>query len=116
MDKYQHVFLGIARGLFMNRLHVLRLTEVVRLGIRPNEDGVLLLPPELDEEMKKQAFDYILATFPECSLNGNTWRNWNWKVAACLIGWYSRNSVVPVNSISLSRSPWIFAGCAMSWK
>ena len=42
-------------------------------------------------------------TFPECSLNGKTWRNWNWNVAACLIGWYSRNSVVPVNSISLSR-------------
>lgn len=65
MDKYRSVFLGIARGMFMNRLHVLRLTEVVRHGIRPNEEGVLLLPPELDEEMKKQAFDFVLAVFPE---------------------------------------------------
>ena len=56
---------SIAKALFMNRLHVLRLTEVVRHGIRPNEDGVMILPPDLDEEMKKQAFDYILMTMPE---------------------------------------------------
>ncbi|MFH0901548.1 MAG: hypothetical protein V2A73_13050 [Pseudomonadota bacterium] len=49
----------------MTRLHLLRLTEVVRLGIRPNEEGVMLLPHELDEEMKRQAFDYVLTTFPE---------------------------------------------------
>lgn len=65
VDRNRAVFLGIARALFMNRLHVLRLTEVVRHQIRPNEDGVMLLPPELDEEMKRQAFDFVLATFPE---------------------------------------------------
>jgi hypothetical protein len=57
--------LAVAKAMFMNRLHVLRLTEVVRHGIRPNEEGVMLLPPDLDEEMKKQAFDYILTMMPE---------------------------------------------------
>lgn len=65
VDQNRTVFLGIARALFMNRLHVLRLTEVVRHQIRPNEEGVMLLPPELDEEMRKQAFDFVLATFPD---------------------------------------------------
>jgi len=64
-DHYHHLFLGVARGMFMTRLHLLRLTEVVRLGIRPNEEGVMLLPSDLDEEMKKQAFDYVLAIFPD---------------------------------------------------
>ena len=57
--------LAIAKAMFMNRLHVLRLTEVVRHQIRPNEDGVMLLPPELDEEMRKQAFDFVLTMMPE---------------------------------------------------
>jgi len=62
----QHAaLLGIAHGLYMTRVHLLRLTEVVRLGIKPNEDGLMLLPNELDEEMKRQAFDYVLAVFPE---------------------------------------------------
>ncbi|MBI4511228.1 MAG: hypothetical protein HY698_16465 [Deltaproteobacteria bacterium] len=65
VDRYHHTFLGLARGMFINRLHVLRLTEVVRLQIRPNDEGLMVLPQELDEEMKKQAFDYILAIFPE---------------------------------------------------
>lgn len=64
-DRYHHVFLAVARGLFMTRLHLLRLTEVVRHGIRPTDEGVMLLPTELDEEMKRQAFDYILTVFPE---------------------------------------------------
>ena len=64
-EKLHQLVLGTARGLFMNRLHVLRLTEIVRNGIRPNEDGIMLLPPELDDEMKKQAFDYVLTCFPE---------------------------------------------------
>jgi hypothetical protein len=60
------MFLGIAHALFMNRLHVLRLTEVVRLGIRPSpDDGTMTLPPELDGEMKQQAIDYVLTCFPE---------------------------------------------------
>jgi hypothetical protein len=65
VDKYHQVFLAIARGMFMTRLHVLRLTEVVRLGIKPNDEGVMLLPPELDEEVSKQAFDYVMAIMPE---------------------------------------------------
>ena len=32
----EELFLGIAHALFVNRLHVLRLTEIVRLGIRPD--------------------------------------------------------------------------------
>jgi hypothetical protein len=64
-DRYHHLFLAIARGMFMTRLHLLRLTEVVRLGIRPNDEGVMLLPPSLDEEMMKQAFDYVLTVFPD---------------------------------------------------
>ena len=45
----EEIFLGIAHALFMNRLHVLRLTEVVRLGIRPNnEDQNMEVPDPLD--------------------------------------------------------------------
>jgi hypothetical protein len=56
----------VAHALFINRLHVLRLTEVVRLGIRPNaEDGNMDLPPGLDGEMKQQAIDYVLTYMPE---------------------------------------------------
>ena len=61
----EELFLGIANALFMNRLHVLRLTEIVRLGIRPNaEDGVMDVPEELDAELKQQAVDYVLKCFP----------------------------------------------------
>jgi hypothetical protein len=56
---------AIARAFFMTRLHLLRLTEVVRHQIRPNEEGVMELPDELDDEMRKQAFDFVLAMFPE---------------------------------------------------
>jgi len=65
IDKHHATFLGIARGLFMTRLHLLRLTEVVRLGVKPNEEGLMLLQTPLDEEMARLAFDYVLATFPE---------------------------------------------------
>jgi hypothetical protein len=62
----EELFLGIAYALFMNRLHVLRLTEIVRLGIRPNvEDGVMDVPEALDAELKQQAVDYVLKCFPE---------------------------------------------------
>ncbi len=60
-DKY---LLSIAHALYSTRLHVLTLTEVVRLKVTPDEDGLLRLPPELDEEMKNQAFDFLLAMFP----------------------------------------------------
>jgi len=60
----ERILLGIAHALFMNRLHVLRLTEVVRLGVKPDDDGILDIPPELDEQLKRQAIDYILMCFP----------------------------------------------------
>jgi hypothetical protein len=64
-ERMRSWMVSIAKALFMNRLHVLRLTEVVRNNIKPNEDGAMVLPADLDEEMKKQAFDYILMTMPE---------------------------------------------------
>ena len=64
MEIGEKYLLSIAHALYSTRLHVLTLTEVVRLGVRPDEDGLMRLPPELDEEMKNQAFDYLLAMFP----------------------------------------------------
>ncbi len=62
---HEELFLGIAYALFMNRLHVLRLTEVVRLGIKPNpEDGVMDVPESLDRELIQQAMDYVKKSFP----------------------------------------------------
>lgn len=64
-DLLERTMVGVAHALFMNRLHLLRLTEVVRLGIRPSaEDGNMELPAELDSEMKQQAIDYVLTCFP----------------------------------------------------
>jgi hypothetical protein len=61
----EELFLGLAHALFMNRLHVLRLTEVVRLGIRPNpDDGNMEVPEPLDRELIQSAVDYILKCFP----------------------------------------------------
>ena len=63
---FERTVLGIARALFINRLHVLRLTEVVRLGIRPRQDdGNMELPEHLESEMKQQAIDYVLTCLPE---------------------------------------------------
>lgn len=62
----ERVFVGIAHALFMNRLHLLRLTEVVRLHIEPNQDdGNMEVPSEIDNELKQQAIDYVLMCFPE---------------------------------------------------
>ncbi|MBT8495288.1 MAG: hypothetical protein KJO07_19735, partial [Deltaproteobacteria bacterium] len=56
----ERTVVGIAHALFINRLHVLRLTEVVRLGIKPSsEDENMVIPPELDDELKQQAIDYV---------------------------------------------------------
>ena len=58
--------LGIAHALYINRLHLLRLTEVVRHGIRPDgEDGTMQLPAHLDLEVQQQAIDFVLTCFPE---------------------------------------------------
>ena len=57
--------LGIAHALFINRLHVLRLTEVVRHAVRPDpNDGTMNLPGNLDREMQQQAIDFVLMCFP----------------------------------------------------
>ena len=58
------MWLGVAHALFMNRLHVLRLTEVVRLGVKPDDEGMMDIPPELDLELNKQAIDFVLTCFP----------------------------------------------------
>ena len=58
---------AIAHALFMNRLHVLRLTEVVRLGIKPDPDDMdnFTLPEGLDEEMQQQSLNYVLTCLPD---------------------------------------------------
>jgi hypothetical protein len=62
----ERAVIGTAHALFINRLHVLRLTEIVRLGIRPNsEDGNMELPEELDRQMRQQAIDYVFTCVPE---------------------------------------------------
>ena len=61
----ERTMLGIAHALFINRLHVLRLTEVVRLGIKPdNLDGNMVVPGEVDGELKQQAYDFVSMCFP----------------------------------------------------
>jgi hypothetical protein len=65
LERYHQYFLAMAKALYANRLHLLRLTEVVRHRIKPNDEGVLLLPPDLDEQMKQQAFDFVMTMFPE---------------------------------------------------
>jgi hypothetical protein len=61
----EQLILGLARAIFMNRLHLLRLTEVVRLQIRPKDDGIMTLPEELDDQMIEQAFNFVLTCFPK---------------------------------------------------
>lgn len=61
----EELFLGIAHALFVNRLHVLRLTEIVRLGIRPDpNDQNMDVPADVDRELISQAFAYVLRHFP----------------------------------------------------
>lgn len=61
----EELFVGIAHALFVNRLHVLRLTEVVRLGIRPDpHDQNMEVPQEVDRELIQQAFAYVGRHFP----------------------------------------------------
>jgi hypothetical protein len=62
----ERALLGIAHALYINRLHLLRLTEVVRHGIKPDrEDGTMELPAGLDREVQQQAIDFVLTCFPE---------------------------------------------------
>ena len=66
-NQLERTVLAIAHALFMNRLLVLRLTEVVRLGIKPDAaDGDnFSLPDGLDAEMRQQSVDYVLTCLPE---------------------------------------------------
>jgi hypothetical protein len=64
-QRFHHFAMSMAKALFSERLHLLRLTEIVRHAIRPNEDGLMLLPDDIDKEMRKQAFDFVLAMMPE---------------------------------------------------
>jgi hypothetical protein len=62
---HEELFLGVAHALFMNRLHVLRLTEIVRLQIRPApDDGNMEVPERLDKDLQEQAVAYVLKCFP----------------------------------------------------
>ncbi len=62
----EELFIGIAHALFVNRLHVLRLTEVVRLGVKPDpHDQNMEVPQEIDKDLIQQAFSYVLRHFPQ---------------------------------------------------
>jgi len=62
----ERTVVAIAHALFINRLHVLRLTEVVRLGITPDSsDGEMVIPEQLDSQLRQQAIDYVVAYLPE---------------------------------------------------
>jgi hypothetical protein len=62
---HEELFLGVAHALLMNRLHVLRLTEIVRLQIRPSpDDGNMEVPAPLDRDLQEQAIAYVLKCFP----------------------------------------------------
>jgi hypothetical protein len=68
MDKQlERTVVAIAHALFMNRLHVLRLTEVVRLGIKPDSDDGdnFTLPEGLDKEMRELSLNYVLTCLPD---------------------------------------------------
>ncbi len=66
-SQLERTVVAIAHALFMNRLHVLRLTEVVRLGIKPDSDNAdnFELPSSLDQEMREQALNYVVTCLPE---------------------------------------------------
>jgi hypothetical protein len=63
--KFHQFAMAMAKALFSERLHLLRLTEIVRYQVRPNEEGLMLLPDELDGEMRKQAFDFVITIMPD---------------------------------------------------
>jgi hypothetical protein len=77
----EEMFLGVATALFMNRLHVLRLTEIVRLQIRPSpDDGNMEVPDALDKDLQQQAIAYVLKCFPP---------TWHPKIHAAKAHWLS---------------------------
>ena len=76
---HEELFLGVAHALFMNRLHVLRLTEIVRLQIRPApDDGNMEVPEKLDKDLQEQAVAYVIKCFPA---------TWTAKIQAAKAHW-----------------------------
>lgn len=63
--RFHQFVLAMAKALFSERVHLLRLTEIVRHQVRPNDEGLMLLPDELDDELKKQAFEFVLMMVPD---------------------------------------------------
>jgi len=63
--RFHQFVMAMAKALFSERLHLLRLTEIVRHQVRPNDEGLMLLPDELDDELKKQAFEFVLMMVPD---------------------------------------------------
>jgi hypothetical protein len=63
--RFHQFVMAMAKALFSERVHLLRLTEIVRHQVRPNEEGLMLLPDELDDELKKQAFEFVLMMVPD---------------------------------------------------
>ena len=66
-SQLERTVVAIAHALFMNRLHVLRLTVVVRLGIKPDSDNAdnFELPANLDQEMRELALNYVVTCLPD---------------------------------------------------
>ena len=62
--RFNQFALAVAKAMLADRLHILRLTEVVRHQSRPNEEGIMVIPPEMDEELKKQAWDFVMTMMP----------------------------------------------------
>src|SRR5688500_14921196 len=61
----EELFLGIALALFVNRLHVLRLTEVCRLGmLREANDANAEVTSDIDRQLANEAFPYAQRRFP----------------------------------------------------
>ncbi len=64
-QRFHQFVMAMAKALFSERVHLLRLTEIVRHQVRPNDEGLMLLPDELDDELKKQAFEFVLMMVPD---------------------------------------------------
>jgi len=64
-QRFHQFAIAMAKALFADRLHLLRLTEIVRHQVRPNDDGLMLLPHDLDQELNRQAFDFVLMMMPQ---------------------------------------------------
>lgn len=64
-QRFHQFVMAMAKALFSERVHLLRLTEIVRHQVRPNDEGLMLLPNELDDELKKQAFEFVLMMVPD---------------------------------------------------